>query len=544
MTTTLTIISELERYLNSDDPYDKALVQLAKTKRAPDQDEAWVASRLAEIEGQFPDRRNTGVEYKNLLRNMNRALVESRGVSEGGLRHTFTGQLADGPALLEVEYLECDKYGPDSSSQLNVETFLAVCHIGVRFNEFTFEYELTGLKEYPTLDDRALVVIQKGMEATDFRPSLAFLHGALMVVGERKKYHPVRDYLDKLEWDGISRVDRLFIDYAGAEDTPLNERIASCLMIAAARRIYQPGTKFDTIPIMEGLQGLQKSTFFKVLAKREEWFTDNLTIGADSKEVIEQTQGKWFVELAEMRGLSKKDAGTVKAFASKDTDEARLAYARTVTKRKRQFICVGTTNGGAEHGAYLIDDTGNRRFWPFEVKGTTVEVSGGKEVRLIDLDKLREDLEQLWAEAVHRHKAGESIVLPKELWGVAAVEQDKRRALPGVEESIRAQVEGIDGGYIMDADLYASVGLGNESATRRTQAHRDAVTNAMTACGWKRQQRRAPEGVVRAWFKGDIKFKYVFDPLDKKLKREVIPASMRQALLPIAEDVGDVGLRH
>ena len=134
-------------------------------------------------------------------------------------------------------------------------------------------------------------------------------------------------------------------------------------MIAAVARIFQPGIKFDQALILEGPQGFNKSSLIKALAGPE-WFTDALTVQAKNQVVIEQTAGKWLVELAELSGLRPSKVEHVKAFLSQSTDSARLAYRHDSVERPRQFILIGTVNDAE----YLTDKTGNRRFWPVRVR--------------------------------------------------------------------------------------------------------------------------------------------------------------------------------
>src|SRR5262249_1402890 len=140
--------------------------------------------------------------------------------------------------------------------------------------------------------------------------------------------HPVRDYLDELVWDGKPRIDRLFIDYFGAEDSEYMRAVGSITMIAAVRRVREPGCKFDEMPVLESPQGTKKSSAIATLAVRPEWFSDDLPLNAKAQVLIESTVGKWIVEAGELKGMRKSDVESLKACLSRGVDRARMAYGR------------------------------------------------------------------------------------------------------------------------------------------------------------------------------------------------------------------------
>ncbi len=191
---------------------------------------------------------------------------------------------------------------------------------------------------------------------------------AVVAVAAERAYHPVREYLEGLpEWDGIPRVDTLLIDYFGAADNSYTRAVSRKSMVAAIARIYQPGVKFDSVPILNGPQGIGKSTFYAKLAG--EWFSDSLTLtDMKDKSGPEKLQGYWILELGELAGMRKADIETVKSFISRVDDKYRASYGVNVESHPRQCIIVGTTN--AETG-FLRDITGNRRFWPVRVPGNS-----------------------------------------------------------------------------------------------------------------------------------------------------------------------------
>ena len=206
-------------------------------------------------------------------------------------------------------------------------------------------------------------------------------------------YHPVRDYLEGLVWDGTPRLEKAVIDYVGAEDDDLTRLITKTWMVGAVARIYRPGCKFDYCLILAGAQGVGKSTFFEVLGG--EWYNGNLNAMSSDKQSLEQLRGSWLFELQELDGMKRHEASSVKAFITNKTDKYRGAYKENTDEFPRQCVFGGTTN----EAAFLKDDTGDRRFWPVRID---------PDLRTVDdvRDALRRDRDQLWAEAVHVFKEG------------------------------------------------------------------------------------------------------------------------------------------
>ena len=216
-------------------------------------------------------------------------------------------------------------------------------------------------------------------------------------VTDDRRFHPIREYLESLpDWDGAERVDTLLIDYLGAEDTAYVRAVMRKSLVAAIARVFKPGTKFDPILVLNGPQGIGKSTFFAKLGGI--WFSDSLAISdMKDKTAAEKLQGYWILELGELAGIKKMDVETVKSFITRVDDKYRPSYGRVVESHPRQCIIVGSTNSD---GGFLRDITGNRRFWP-------VKVTGGRVLKPWHL----EDIDQIWAEALVRYKAGEELLL-------------------------------------------------------------------------------------------------------------------------------------
>jgi predicted P-loop ATPase len=232
---------------------------------------------------------------------------------------------------------------------------------------------------------------------------------ALSVIYERHKFHPVRDYLDTLQWDGTERVDLLFIDYMGAEDSAYVRAVTRKTLVAAVARVMQPGVKFDNMTVFVGQQGIGKSSLIALLGRK--WYSDSFTT-MQGKEAYEQLQGVWIVEVAELSGMKKQEVETVKHYISKREDRYRVAYGKRVENFPRQCVFFGSTN----KTDFLRDPTGNRRFWPIRT---------GVPERNVWKDLTKQEVDQIWAEAVLLYEQGETLYLPKELESEAQSVQEQ-----------------------------------------------------------------------------------------------------------------------
>jgi hypothetical protein len=359
---------------------------------------------------------------------------------------------------------------PSSTSQHNIRLALEKLGVEVRYDSFNNKNVVDEAGGRVELDDAVLDALWLRVdEAYKFLPTREFFARVVMNLARRRPFHPVRDYLDGLTWDGVPRLDGWLVTYGGAEATEFACEAGSISMIAAVRRVRHPGVKFDEMLILESDQGLDKSTGLAILAVEQEWFSDDLPLDADSKRIIEQSAGKWIVEVAELSGMTKSKVEHLKAMLSRQYDRSRLAYDRMTTERPRQFVLIGTTN----HAIYLRDITGNRRFWPVKIVK-------------FDAGLLRRDRDQLWAEAAARESAGESIRLDKKLWDAAGVEQE-RRAVPDPWYELLDAALGDITGKLMSHDAWRIVRL---PGGQRHQEHNTRMGQAMIALGFVRRQVR------------------------------------------------------
>ena len=234
---------------------------------------------------------------------------------------------------------------------------------------------------------------------------------AVAKVTDDRSYHPILEFISNLpQWDGIERVDTLLIDYLAANDNAYVRAVTRKTLCAAISRVLRPGCKFDSILVLNGPQGVGKSTLIAKLAG--EWFSDSLNLGdTKDKTAAEKLQGYWILEIGELAGLKKAEVETLRSFLSRQNDIYRAAFGKRATPHLRQCVFFGTTN--AESG-YLRDTTGNRRFWPVKTPG-----NGRKQ----SWNLTHEEILQIWAEAYEYVKKGEKLYLSAEVEALAKTEQ-------------------------------------------------------------------------------------------------------------------------
>ncbi|EJE1078085.1 hypothetical protein M4H08_001923 [Listeria monocytogenes] len=301
------------------------------------------------------------------------------------------------------------------------------------YNEFNYRMSILGnvpwrktakkVEEKNDLDDSAL---RNYLESVYQISGKEKIKDALREVMHRQRFHPVRNYLNELEWDKKKRLDTLLIDYLGATDSEYTRVVTRKTFVAAVARVQVPGIKFDQVLTLTGMQGIGKSTLLDKLGK--EWYSDSLE-DLHGKSAYELLQGYWIMELGELSALNKTEVEKAKAFISAREDRFRVAYGENVQGFPRQCIFIATTNDNT----FLRDGTGNRRFWPVEVQG-----AGEKSV----FKDLQEDeVNQIWAEAFVRFKEGESLYLQGELEKQAKIQQAKFTESNALEGLIREYLE-------------------------------------------------------------------------------------------------------
>lgn len=352
----------------------------------------------------------------------------------------------------------------------------------IAYNEFSDTVEWCG----ECLTDEMITEVGLSIRRTyKLRLSSPSVHEVVVYIAKKLAYHPVRDYLNGLQWDGERRIDRLLADYVGAEDDDLNRELSRRFLISAVARVMDPGCKVDTTLILVGAQGSRKSTFFRLLCGAE-WFSDS-ALDMRNKDAYISLGGTWFYELAELAAMQPRDAETVKAFLSAPVDRYRPPYGRNLKRSPRQCVFVGTTN----EAAFLNDLTGARRFWPAKVG----------DIRLGDLQR---DRDQLWAEAVEAYKGNERWWL--ELNADAEL-RDRHQAFEhddpwaGLVEKwlagngVVSRTSGVTVATILEAAI-------EMDADRMRKGDEMRVAAILGALGWTKKRARMGGDRTMRWFPG------------------------------------------
>lgn len=292
--------------------------------------------------------------------------------------------------------------------------------------------------------------------------------------------NPLKDYLDGLAWDGIPRLKELLITSVGAPDTRLNRTVGTKFAISAVARALQPGCKVDTMMIFSGGQGTFKSTWFRDLFG-EQFFTDT-RFNLEDKDALMGLQGVWGWEIAELSSITGKSAEKVKAHLSSQVDRFRRPYGKIHETVPRSTVFVGTTN--QQH--FLADETGSRRFWVVRI---------GR----IDLDWLRENRDQIWAEAVDRFLQGET-------WWLDPEEEDlmiESRSEHEVEDDpwvetfleyackyVRTPGANLRGATISEMLQAMNISKASGDPFKVTRAHTMKASDTLKAAGWSKTRCR------------------------------------------------------
>jgi predicted P-loop ATPase len=305
------------------------------------------------------------------------------------------------------------------------------------------------------------------------------VHQAIDMLAVRSRFHPIRDYLSALEWDRTSRLERLFPSYFGADQSPYNQAIGTMFLVSMVARIIKPGCKADHLPVIEGPQGTLKSTACQILGGK--WFSDALPDVSAGKDVSQHLRGKWLIEVSEMHAMSRAEAALLKSFITRTTERYRPSYGRREVIEPRQCVFIGTTN----RDVYLRDETGGRRFWPIKAG-------------VIDTDKLERDRDQLFAEAVIRHREGVRWWPDKDFEQEHIVpEQEARYEIDAWEEKIEEYLK------LVSRTTIGRVGreaLGFETA-RFGRADQNRIAAALERLGWRREGTKVDWQGNRWWSK-------------------------------------------
>lgn len=298
------------------------------------------------------------------------------------------------------------------------------------------------------------------------------LQKAVLLAADANRYHDVRNYLEALRWDGVPRLSAWIWAYLGAEKSEYVEKVAAKWMIGAVARVYRPGCKMDNVLILEGPQDAGKSSALKILF--DPWFTD-AAFEIGSTDGYQIMRGMWCVELAELDGFNRADSSRAKAFFTRVNDRYRNPYGRKPVNVPRQGVFAGSVN----HATYLKDDTGNRRYWPVSIG-------------VIGLDDLRQDRDQLWAEAVAMYRQGVEWWVRASERTIYEREQDSRYIGDAYETRIRewldtpSELSGTRPDHITVAEIMA--GALHLDTSKWTLAEQQRVGRIMARIGWPRKR--------------------------------------------------------
>lgn len=331
---------------------------------------------------------------------------------------------------------------------------------------------------------RAYLQSQPGMA----RIAMDHVRGGISMYADRNRFNPVTGYLNGLQWDGLPRLDRLFTHYFKAENDEFARLTGPKFLIGMVARAMQPGCKRDEMPIFEGEQGVKKSTALSILAG-DEYFSDGLP-NIHDKDAMQHLQGMWLIEIGELSALRKSEVEDVKRFIASKIDKFRPAFGRNVVESRRSSVFSATTNADT----YLKDPTGNRRFWPIRCGN-------------IDLDALRRDRDQLFAEAVTRYRAGERWWLDgADELALATAETDARQELDPWHEQVARYANGLAMiGLPVTLEQVMQICLGmNEPNTQNSGVTR-RISAILSIEGFRRKRGNPDHSGQRSWFYAKIR---------------------------------------
>jgi hypothetical protein len=371
--------------------------------------------------------------------------------------------------------------------QQNIKRALDKLSVTLGYNAFSFTPVIKYLtNEWEPLEDpildRVWLTIQ---EKFQFLPTPRYYLTVMKDLAHQHTFHPVRDYLKTLTWDNVPRLDTWLIRLAGVEDSPYTRVVGRTMLLAAVRRVLQPGSKFDEMVVFESpmQQGMEKSTALAALCPQYDWFTDDLPLNVSSRQLMERTAGKWIIEASDLAGMKKAGVEKLKSMLSRQKDSDRMVYDKLSTERKRQFIIVGTTNSEK----YLQDQTGNRRFWPVRV--IKFNVHGIKKER-----------DQLWAEAYTLEQSGASIRMPQELWHLAAIQQEKRRTEDPWEDILEPNFDEQHAYRLTKEQVWMLLGVSSSYRDENAEARIAAI---MPRLGFRRGKVSVAGKKYNGWCRGE-----------------------------------------
>lgn len=304
---------------------------------------------------------------------------------------------------------------------------------------------------------------------------------AVLAAAQLSLLHPVRDYLRALRWDGVPRLETWLTEYAGAADNRFVREASKKFLLQAVSRIYHPGCKADHIVVLEGDQGVGKSSLVEILGGI--WYGD-IIIDPHSRDTVDAMRGKWFLEFSEMEVVKRSDAQAMKAFITRKVDRVRLAYGRRSIDLPRQCVFMGTINPDAT-GEWMSDTTGNRRFWPVHIEQ-------------VKFQELAEARDQLFAEAADAVLKGQAAyIVDREIVDMAVAEQSARQHSDPWIHSIANWIDGGVHEFVTTKDVWVFALKGNEA--NFSGIHQRRIAGVLKELGYVRDIRRYKGTVMRGF---------------------------------------------
>lgn len=344
----------------------------------------------------------------------------------------------------------------------------------LRFNEMTQSIEWNG----KPIEDPDIVDIRLIIERNNYQPQDRDVRPAIDRVCRENSYNPVTDYLNALKWDGTARLERWLPHLLGAPASDFVRLVGPKVLISAVARAYEPGCKVDTVLVLEGEQGLKKSSAIAALFG-EDYTAESVSLFDQHNKMVMQMMGAWCVELAEFVAVIRKDMNAVKGLISMRSDRVVLPYAKMASTHPRRCIFFGTIN--PDSMGYLTDSTGNRRYWPVTVTK-------------IDIEGILRSRDQLWAEAVHRYRGGERWWLEGDENKVAASEQVERQEEDAWAPILEAKLYGRTA--VTTDEALTELGIPHERKDKRAQMR---AATALGQIGFERVKTRPTPGAKPIW---------------------------------------------
>lgn len=379
-------------------------------------------------------------------------------------------------------YVATSSGKPDPASFDNVRVFLTLRGVDLRFDEFTNSVEGNEgrYEQWQKLGEnqRKDLWLDTHTSGHGFHCSWDFFRASIDRIAREDSYDALRDAVDTLKWDGVQRLGNWLSKAVGCPDDAYHRAVGANLIGGLVKRAREPGAKHDETVIFISEEGKAKSTMCKALALRPEWFIDSVELGGRPQDVIPQLKGKQIIELAELAGMSKTETTKLKAFMSRENDNATLKWKEEASDHLRRHIFVATTNEDTP----LLSQTGNRRWLPVHV------------VDKIDIEWVRENIEQLYAEAADWHASGEDFRIPEALWAVAGRHQDAARERTGAEDVLAFTFGDARDCYVTAADVQTF-------ASERKLPLRD-VRAALKGLGFVSAPHRDGDAVRKVWRRG------------------------------------------